>query len=69
MRKNGIERGELIAFGDNYNDLTMLAFAGLAVVMENSHEGLRERGYMIAPSNDDDGVAQILEQLMEKGEI
>jgi hypothetical protein len=65
----GIKREEVIAFGDNYNDLEMLEFAGLGVVMGNAHRELREGGFMVAPANDEDGVAQVLEKLMEEGKI
>lgn len=68
-RKLGIDRGEVIAFGDNYNDREMLEFAGLGVVMGNAHEDLKEDRFLIAPSNDEDGVAQVLERLMEEGRI
>ncbi|MCD6507875.1 HAD family phosphatase [Candidatus Poribacteria bacterium] len=63
-RKFGIKREEVIAFGDNYSDLEMLEFAGLGVVMGNAHGELKRGDFMIAPSNDDDGVAQVLEQLV-----
>lgn len=65
-RKFGIRREEVVAFGDNYNDLEMLEFAGLGVLMENAHEELKKGNFMIAPSNDDDGVAQVLERLMNE---
>ncbi|HID56627.1 TPA: HAD family phosphatase [Candidatus Poribacteria bacterium] len=65
-RRFGISREEVIAFGDNFNDLEMLEFAGLGVVMENAHDELKRKGFMIAPSNEDDGVAQVLERLMDE---
>ncbi|RKY03555.1 hypothetical protein DRP77_05870 [Candidatus Poribacteria bacterium] len=65
-----IRREEVVAFGDNYNDREMLEFAGLGVVMGNAHDELKEEGrFLIAPSNDEDGVAQVLERLMEEGRI
>jgi hydroxymethylpyrimidine pyrophosphatase-like HAD family hydrolase len=61
----GIDASEILAIGDNWNDLPMFQMAGQAAVMANAPEELRalatERGWMIAPSNDDDGVAAVIE--------
>jgi hydroxymethylpyrimidine pyrophosphatase-like HAD family hydrolase len=61
----GIDASEILAIGDNWNDMPMLQMAGRAAVMANAPEELRvlaaERGWMIAPSNDDDGVAAVIE--------
>jgi phosphoglycolate phosphatase-like HAD superfamily hydrolase len=66
----GIERGETMAIGDNWNDLDMLEWAGQAVLMGNAAAGLRTRarleGWKIAPANVDDGVAVILEKMLER---
>jgi Cof subfamily protein (haloacid dehalogenase superfamily) len=48
---------EILAMGDNHNDLEMLSFAGTPVVMENSVPELKTRGWHVTHSNDDDGVA------------
>lgn len=53
----GIARKEILAIGDNHNDLEMLSFAGIPVVMGNSVPELKERGWHVTNSNDDDGVA------------
>lgn len=57
----GIERKESIACGDGYNDLTMIRFAGLGVAMANAEEGVRKEADHITLSNDEDGVAEVLE--------
>jgi hypothetical protein len=64
----GIASQDILAIGDNWNDLDMLEAAGRAVVMANGapdlvDEALR-RGWEIAPGNDDDGVAQIIESVL-----
>lgn len=68
-RSLGIQPNEIMAIGDNFNDLEMLEFAGQAVVMANSAPELveiaRERGWRVAPTNDEDGVAQVLESVVE----
>lgn len=58
-----------MAIGDNFNDLEMLNLAGRPIVMGNSAPDLlalaRNRGWEIAPTNDQDGVAQVIESVLE----
>jgi hydroxymethylpyrimidine pyrophosphatase-like HAD family hydrolase len=65
----GVAREEVMAIGDNFNDLEMLNFAGRAVVMANSAPDLihtaQERGWEITATNDEDGVAQVIESILE----
>ncbi len=67
----GIDRKEVMAIGDNWNDEGMLTWAGQAWVMANASEELRAmarlRGWKLAPSNDDDGVAVVLERVLRNG--
>jgi hypothetical protein len=64
----GIDASEILAIGDNWNDLPMFQVAGHAAVMANAPEDLRalaaKRGWLIAPSNDEDGVASVIEAAM-----
>jgi hydroxymethylpyrimidine pyrophosphatase-like HAD family hydrolase len=57
----GLQRNQIMAIGDNLNDLEMLEYAGRSVVMANASQEVRElaqrRGWEITASNDDDGVA------------
>lgn len=53
----GLLREQTMAIGDNWNDLEMLEFAGLPVLMANSSEELKQRGWAVTASNDDSGVA------------
>ncbi len=55
---------ELIAFGDGMNDRSMISYAGLGVCMENGQDPVKEAADYIAPSNDEDGVAYVVEYLM-----
>ena len=57
-----IAREEIMAIGDNHNDLEMLSFAGVPIVMENSVAELKTRGWHVTRSNDNDGVAAAIEQ-------
>lgn len=60
----GLKQEETMAFGDGENDISMIEKAGIGIVMENGEEKLKEMADYIAPSNDEAGVAQILEQLV-----
>lgn len=55
---------EIIAVGDGYNDLPMLEMAGLGVAMENAPEEVRANADRITQSNDEQGVAKVLEYLL-----
>lgn len=56
-RRCGIHATEVMAIGDNHNDLEMLQFAGQPVLMGNCSAGLDQHGWPVTLSNDDDGVA------------
>ncbi len=62
----GIDRKEIMAIGDNWNDVEMLEWAGQSVLMGNAALDLRAmaktRGWKQAPPNDEDGVAAVLEK-------
>ena len=53
----GIAREEVMAVGDNFNDLEMLEFAGLPVVMANAVEALKQRGWAMTGDNENAGLA------------
>jgi 5-amino-6-(5-phospho-D-ribitylamino)uracil phosphatase len=61
----GIPREEVMAVGDNLNDLEMLHYAGTGVVMENAEASLHEiDGFYTTRSNDEDGVALAIERFI-----
>jgi Cof subfamily protein (haloacid dehalogenase superfamily) len=60
----GIERAEVMAVGDNYNDVEMLEFAGHPVIMGNACEELRGRGWALTLGNDQCGVAAAVEKVL-----
>ncbi len=64
IQKLGINREEVIACGDGYNDITMLQFAGLGVAMENATEQTKKAADYITLSNDDDGVAFVIQKFI-----
>jgi hydroxymethylpyrimidine pyrophosphatase-like HAD family hydrolase len=65
--ERGIASHEVVAFGDMPNDLPMLEWAGTSYAMVNAHDSVRALAAHVAPANDEDGVAQVLEQLFDVG--
>ena len=59
----GIGAAEVVAFGDMPNDLPMLAWAGRAVAVANAHPEVLAAADEVTASNDEDGVALVLERL------
>ena len=59
-----IAAAEVLAFGDMPNDLPMLAWAGHAVAVANAHPEVQAVADEITASNDDDGVALVVERLL-----
>jgi Cof subfamily protein (haloacid dehalogenase superfamily) len=60
--QSGISPSEVMAIGDNHNDLEMLRFAGQPVLMANHSAGLEEQGWPKTLSNEQDGVAAAIER-------
>src|SRR5579871_862851 len=60
----GIPREQVMAIGDNYNDIEMLVFAGIPVIMGNASAELRGRGWLVTAQHDDAGVAAAIEQAL-----
>ncbi len=60
-----IELSQIVAFGDAENDHTMIKNAGLGVAMGNATLDLRQISDHITASNDDDGIALVLEDLLK----
>lgn len=63
-RFRGIPREQVMAIGDNYNDIEMLVFAGVPVIMGNASPELRNRGWMVTGVHDEAGVATAVEQVL-----
>jgi len=69
-RIRGLEREHIMAIGDNLNDLEMLDYSGYGVVMGNASAEIRSvaerRGWQVTASNDEDGVAVAIEELLRR---
>jgi hydroxymethylpyrimidine pyrophosphatase-like HAD family hydrolase len=64
----GVRPDEILAIGDNWNDVSMLEVAGRAVLMGNAPEDLKamaaERGWMVGQRHHEDGVAEAIETVL-----
>lgn len=60
--QKGIKKEEVIAFGDNYNDIEMIEYAGIGVAMENAEEELKRKADCICLTNSEDGVGRFLSE-------
>lgn len=58
----GIAPQEMIAVGDSLNDLPMLRFAGLGAAVKNARDEVLREADVVVESNDDDGVAKLIER-------
>lgn len=63
-KHRGIPREQVMAIGDNFNDVEMLEFAGVPVIMGNACAELKQNGWMVTGSNNECGVAGALEQVL-----
>lgn len=62
LDKLGMTREEMVAVGDGFNDLSMIQFAGLGVAMANAQEVVKQHADYITLSNEEDGVAAVVER-------
>jgi Cof subfamily protein (haloacid dehalogenase superfamily) len=58
--KFNVSKEEIIALGDNYNDIGMLEYVGFGVAMGNAPEGVKQCADFVTLTNDEDGVAETL---------
>src|SRR3989442_6669546 len=63
-KARGFTPAQVMAVGDNLNDLEMLEFAGTAVVMGNATEALKSRGWHVTGTNDDGGLAEAIRRFL-----
>lgn len=63
--KKKIDYENIMAFGDNYNDLDMINLAGIGIAVQNAVDEAKSDAYYIAPSHDEDGVGKFLKEFFE----
>lgn len=59
----GVRREEILAFGDGYNDIDMLKYAGLGVAMGNADREVQLVSDLVTATNDEEGLRQVLDQV------
>lgn len=64
LRHLELDRSQMIACGDGFNDLSMIKYAGLGVAMANAQEEVRKAADYITRSNDEDGIAHVIDKFM-----
>ena len=62
LDKLGLDSSQLVACGDGFNDVSMVNFAGMGVAMANACAETKAVANYIAPSNDEDGVADAIKK-------
>jgi hypothetical protein len=65
----GVEPEEIVSFGDNYNDMEMIQQTGLGIAMGNAVPELKKVADFVTLSNQEDGVAYVLEALLNEGTV
>lgn len=65
LKTIGIKTEECIACGDGFNDVSMIEYAGLGVAMSNAKDGVKAVADFITLSNDEDGIAYVLEKFCD----
>lgn len=60
----GYDRSELMAFGDGFNDLTMIQYAGLGVAMGNAQASIKKAADFVTLSNEADGISVAIEKFI-----
>ena len=61
-----ISTDEIIAFGDDYSDIGILKISGVGIAMGNTIEDVKQISDVVIGSNDDNGIAEYLNHLIEK---
>jgi hydroxymethylpyrimidine pyrophosphatase-like HAD family hydrolase len=64
LEEHGHTSADVVAFGDMPNDLELIRWAALGVAMANAHPDLLAAADLVTTTNDDDGVARVIEQLL-----
>ena len=62
----GISAEQVIAFGDNFNDLDMLQYAGLSIAMGNAPDAIKQAAKEVTATNNEDGIALVLNRVFGK---
>lgn len=65
LEHTGLNRKQMICCGDGFNDISMIRYAGLGIAMANAQPEVKKEANYITGSNDEDGIAQVIEKFIE----
>lgn len=60
VESQGLSMDQVVAFGDNYNDISMLEAVGLGVAMGNADDAIKERADLVIADNLQPGIAEVI---------
>lgn len=66
LREYGIEEKDIVYFGDDYDDVEPIKKAGLGIAVSNAIEAVKEKADFIVDSNENDGVAKYIQEIVLK---
>ena len=61
----GVLKEEILAIGDNENDLGMLRSSGITVAMGNSTDSVKKMAMILTDTNEEDGAAKVIEEILQ----
>ena len=61
-----ISTGELMSFGDGYNDISMIKYAGMGIAMDNAADEVKKAADYVTLSNEDDGIAAAIDKFFNQ---
>lgn len=65
LEKMGYGRNRMVCCGDGFNDLSMIEYAGMGAAMGNAPEEIKKKADYVAPSCDEDGVAEVINRFIK----
>lgn len=66
LPKMNMTRECVVCCGDGFNDISMIRFAGLGVAMANAQEAVKQAADWITDSNDQDGLAPVVQKIIQE---
>jgi P-type E1-E2 ATPase len=69
LDKIGVKRENTVCCGDGFNDISMIKYAGVGVAMANAREEVRKEADFVTGSNDEDGLVEVIDRFIMRGEI
>ena len=66
LTKLGVNKEEIVAFGDGHNDISMVRYAGVGIAMGNAVQELKDIADYVTLSNDEDGIAYAIDKFIKE---